>query len=171
VPLLPIHILFINLVTDSLPALALAAEPAEGDVMRRPPRPPSEGILEAGLWQHALWVGLLMGASALAALVVAEREEAAQTMVFTVLTIAQLLHVLVVRSERRALLARGLFANPALLVSVAGLVGLQLAVIYLPALNVLLDTRPLNIGELLTCVALATIAPIAAEIEKGLRNR
>ena len=66
IPLLPIHILWVNLVTDGLPGLALAAEPAERGVMRRPPRPPGESVFTHGLWQHALWVGLLIGALCLA---------------------------------------------------------------------------------------------------------
>src|SRR5688572_14556475 len=58
IPLLPIHILWVNLVTDGLPGLALAAEPAEPGVMKRPPRPPGESVFAGGLWQHTLWVGL-----------------------------------------------------------------------------------------------------------------
>ena len=61
IPLLPIHILWINLVTDGLPGLALAVEPAERDVMQRPPRPPQESLFAHGMWQHIVWVGLLMG--------------------------------------------------------------------------------------------------------------
>jgi Ca2+-transporting ATPase len=57
IPLLPIHILWVNLVTDGLPGLALAAEPAERGVMQRPPRPPRESLFAHGLWQHILWVG------------------------------------------------------------------------------------------------------------------
>ena len=61
IPLLPIHILWVNLVTDGLPGLALATEPAEPGVMQRPPRPPAESVFAHGLWQHCLWVGLLIG--------------------------------------------------------------------------------------------------------------
>ena len=61
IPLLPIHILWVNLVTDGLPALALAGEPTEGDVMQRPPRPPTESVFAHGLGIHILWVGLLIG--------------------------------------------------------------------------------------------------------------
>ena len=66
IPLLPIHILWVNLITDGLPGLALAAEPAEPGLMQRPPRPPAEGVFAHGLWQHAVWVGLLIGGLTLA---------------------------------------------------------------------------------------------------------
>lgn len=66
IPLLPLHILWINLVTDGLPGLAFAAEPAERGVMRRPPRPPGESLFAGGMWQHTLWVGLLIAALCLA---------------------------------------------------------------------------------------------------------
>ncbi len=65
IPLLPIHILWINLVTDGLPGLALAVEPEERGIMQRPPRPPGESIFAHGMWQHIVWVGLLMGALSL----------------------------------------------------------------------------------------------------------
>ena len=110
IPLLPIHILWVNLVTDGLPGLALAAEPAERGVMQRPPRPPQESVFAHGLWQHALWVGLLIGALCLGVQAWALRagaDEAAnahwQTMVFTVLTFAQMAHLLAIRSERESL--------------------------------------------------------------------
>ena len=104
VPLLPIQILWINLVTDGLPAIALGLEPAEPDTMRRPPRPPTESIFARGLWQHALWVGLLMAAVCLALLVGARAMGWPwQTMVFTTLALLQLGHALAVRSERELL--------------------------------------------------------------------
>ncbi len=94
VPLLPIQILWVNLVTDGLPGLALAAEPAERGVMQRPPRPPRESVFAHGLWQHALLVGLLIGALCLgvqAWALAGDGGDAAkthwQTMVFTVLTL------------------------------------------------------------------------------------
>ena len=69
VPLLPVQILWINLVTEGLPAIALGLEPVERDTMRRPPRSPTESIFARGLWQHALWVGLLMAVVCLGLLV------------------------------------------------------------------------------------------------------
>jgi Ca2+-transporting ATPase len=102
IPLLPIHILWINLVTDGLPGLALAAEPAEKGVMQRPPRHPRESVFSQGLGVHIIWVGLLMGAASLFTQAWAIKTGHAhwQTMVFTVLCLSQMGHVLAIRSER-----------------------------------------------------------------------
>jgi P-type Ca2+ transporter type 2C len=101
IPLLPIHILWINLVTDGLPGLALTAEPAERDVMRRSPRPPHEGIFAHGLGFHVVWVGVLMAALALGTEVWLFEPGSVhwQTMIFSVLAFSQLAHVLAIRSE------------------------------------------------------------------------
>ncbi len=116
IPLLPIHILWVNLVTDGLPGLALAAEPAERNVMRRPPRPPDESLFAHGLWQHVLFIGLLIGGLCLGvqAWALASGREHWQTMVFTVLTLSQMAHVLAIRSERESLFRQGPgFQSPA----------------------------------------------------------
>ncbi|MGE5319975.1 MAG: cation-translocating P-type ATPase, partial [Hyphomicrobiaceae bacterium] len=112
-PLLPIHILWINLVTDGLPGLALAGERAERSVMRRPPRPPTESLFAHGMWQHIVWVGLLMGGVSLLTQAWAIHIGSAhwQSMVFTVLTLSQLGHVLAIRSERESLFTQGLLSN------------------------------------------------------------
>src|SRR3989338_476430 len=91
IPLLPIHILWINLVTDGLPALALTAEPAERGVMRRPPRQPQESLFSHGMWQHMIWVGLLMAGLTLFTQAWAYHTGSShwQTMAFTVLTLSQ----------------------------------------------------------------------------------
>ena len=101
IPLLPIHILWVNLVTDGLPGLALAAEPAERGIMRRPPRAPTESLFAHGMWQHILFGGLLIGALCIAVQSWAMRTapSQAQTMVFTTLTFAQMALVLAIRSE------------------------------------------------------------------------
>ena len=113
IPLLPIHILWVNLVTDGLPGLAFTAEPAEPRIMRRPPRPPQESIFAHGMWQHILWVGLLTGGLSIASQAWAYNrgEPYWQTVVFTVLTISQLFHSLAVRSERESIFRIGLFSN------------------------------------------------------------
>ncbi|MDD3449112.1 MAG: cation-translocating P-type ATPase [Gammaproteobacteria bacterium] len=170
IPLLPIHILWINLVTDGLPGLALAAEPAERGIMDRPPRPPRESIFAHGMWQHMIWVGLLIGGLSILGQAWAVGTGSAhwQTVVFTVLTLAQLFHVLAVRSERESLFRRGRPGNPALLGAVLLTVGLQLAVIYLPALNGIFRTQPLSLAELGACFALAAVVLVAVEAEKAL---
>lgn len=171
VPLLPIHILWINLVTDGLPGLALAAEPAEQGVMHRPPRPPDESIFAGGMWQHMLWIGLLIGALSLGAQTWALNNNSAQwqTMVFTVLTFCQLAHVMVIRSETDSLWKIGLFSNLPLLGAVLLTIMLQLCVIYLPFLNEIFNTNPLSPLELAMCFFLPLIVIVVVEIEKHIR--
>ncbi|HUW37084.1 MAG TPA: cation-translocating P-type ATPase [Rhodocyclaceae bacterium] len=170
IPLLPIHILWINLVTDGLPGLALASEPAERDVMRRPPRPPEESVFARGMWQHIVWAGLLMGGVALGTQAWAHHNGSAhwQTMVFMVLTLSQLGHVLAIRSERESLFAIGIASNPRLLAAVLFTVLLQLATVYLPLFNAWFKTEPLSAGELAACLALSAIVFLAVEFEKWL---
>jgi len=172
IPLLPIHILWINLVTDGLPGLALAVEPEERGLMQRPPRPPGESIFAHGMWQHMVWVGLLMGAVCLltqgASLYM---DWHWQTMVFTVLTLSQLGHVLAVRSERESLFSQGVRSNTPLWLAVVLTVALQLAVIYVPVLNPLFRTEPLDAVELTVCLAMSTVVFFAVEGEKWLVRR
>jgi Ca2+-transporting ATPase len=175
IPLLPIHILWINLVSDGLPGLALAAEPAEREVMRRPPRPPGEGIFARGLGWHVLWVGLLMAALTLGAQAAFVQAGASQphwqTVVFTMLCFVQLGHVLAVRSERDSLWRMGLSGNPFLLGAVLLTLSLQLAIIYVPALNSLFGTQPLRAAELALTLAGALCVMGAVEAEKFIRAR
>jgi Ca2+-transporting ATPase len=173
IPLLPIHILWINLVTDGLPGLALAAEPAGKGIMSRKPRAPGESIFAHGMWQHILWVGLLIGGLSIAsqAWAIARGVEYWQTVVFTVLTVSQLFHSLAVRSETESLFRIGLFSNLPILGAVAVTVLLQLAVIYVPALNAVFHTRPLPLPDLAVCLALPALVLFAVEIEKLLIRR
>jgi Ca2+-transporting ATPase len=178
IPLMPIHILWVNLVTDGLPGLALATEPAERGVMQRPPRPPGESVFAHGLWQHALWVGLLIGGLCLgvqAWALSSHGDDAArthwQTMVFTVLTLAQMAHLLAIRSERDSLFTQGLASNAPLLGAVALTLVLQLATIYVPWLQPIFHTQPLSAGELALCFGLAAVVFVAVEIEKLWRRR
>jgi Ca2+-transporting ATPase len=173
IPLLPIQILWINLVTDGLPGLMLAAEPEEPDIMRRPPRPPTEGVLARGLGVHALWVGLLMAALTLGTQAWFFHAGSAhwQTMAFTVLCLAQLAHVLAIRSERHSLFTQGLLSNRPLLGAVVLTVGLQLATIYVPALQVVFKTEPLGVAELALALGTAGVVFVAVEIEKWTMRR
>jgi Ca2+-transporting ATPase len=172
-PLTALQILWINLVTDGLPGLALSAEPAERDVMRRRPRPPDESIFAHGMAAHILWVGLLIGALTLATQAWTwSRDQAEwQTMVFTVLVFAQLFHCLGIRSERFSLFSIGLFSNPALVVALLVTALAQVAVIYLPPLNAVFRTMPLSASQLGACLAIGSIVLVAVELEKFARRR
>jgi Ca2+-transporting ATPase len=169
-PLLPIHILWINLVTDGLPGLAFTAEPAERGIMRRPPRAPGESIFAHGMWQHMIWVGLFVGGVSIAAQAWAidRGVEYWQTVVFTVLTVSQLFHSLAVRSESESLFTLGLTSNPYMLGAVLLTVTLQLLVIYVPAFNPIFKTQPLPLYDLAVCLALSSLTLVAVEIEKAM---
>ncbi|MDH3991935.1 MAG: HAD-IC family P-type ATPase, partial [Gammaproteobacteria bacterium] len=173
IPLLPIHILWINLVTDGLPGLAFSAEPAEPGIMKRPPRPPQESIFAHGMWQHIIWVGLYIAGISIAAMAWAINREVAywQTVVFTVLTVSQLFHSLAVRSETASLLRIGLFTNRPMLLAVSVTLLLQLAVIYLPVLNGIFHTQPLPALDLAICLGLSSTVLVVVEVEKWLVRR
>ncbi|MBP3981596.1 cation-translocating P-type ATPase [Acidovorax sp. JG5] len=173
IPLLPIHILWVNLVTDGLPGLALAAEPAERGIMQRPPRPPNESLFAQGMWQHILGMGLLIAGLCLAVQAWALHTGHAhwQTMVFTVLTLAQMAHVMAIRSESEPLWRLGLASNRPLLGAVLLTFALQMATIYVPFLNPIFRTEPLNLGELGICVAAALVVYAVVELEKAWRRK
>ncbi|MBI5204675.1 MAG: cation-translocating P-type ATPase [Nitrospirae bacterium] len=173
IPLLPIHILWINLMTDGLPALALSVEPAESDVMKRPPRNPKESVFAHGLGYHAIWVGLLMAGIVLfvQSWAVKTGNSHWQTMVFTVLCLTQLGHVLAIRSEKESLFKIGLFSNKPLLGAVLISFGFQMATIYIPFLNQIFKTQPLSFNELMFTIAASSIVFFAVEGEKFFKRR
>ncbi len=173
IPLLPIHILWINLVTDGLPALTLANEKAEADVMKRPPRPSGESLFADGVGYHIVWVGLLMAAVTLVTQAWSLQNGLShwQTMVFTVLALSQLGHVLAVRSDRTFLYRQGIFSNLPLIGSVVLTFLLQLGLIYIPAMNKVFHTQPLSWQELLFCIGMSLIVFHAVELEKYIRKK
>ncbi|MBN8783673.1 MAG: cation-translocating P-type ATPase [Terrimonas ferruginea] len=173
VPLLPIHILWINLVTDGLPGLALAAEKAERQIMQRPPRNPGESIFAGGLGVHVLWAGLFLAGITLVtqAWSINVGDAHWQTMVFTVLCFGQLFHVMAIRSEYNSLFSIGILSNKPMLWSIAGTFALQLGIIYLPFFNKIFHTQPLTWQELLICTGAATLIFWAVELEKLIRRR
>jgi len=172
IPLFPIHILWINLVTDGLPGLALAAEPAERRVMERPPRHPQESIFARGLGVHVIWVGLLMGFVTLFTQAWSLKNGLAhwQTMVFTVLCLSQMGHVMAIRSESESLFRQGLWSNRPLLGAFVLTFLLQMATIYVPALNPVFKTAPLTLAELVMTLLLSSIVFFAVELEKLVKN-
>lgn len=173
IPLLPIHILWINLVTDGLPGLALAAEPAEKGIMNRPPRHPRESIFAHGLGVQIIWIGLLMGGvSVLTQFLAINRGlQHWRTMVFTVLCFSQMGNVLAIRSEKQSLFSLGLFSNKPLFGAFILTVLLQLATVYVPFLNPVFKTHPLNAVELALTIGFSTIVFFAVEIDKAVRRR
>jgi Ca2+-transporting ATPase len=172
-PLLPIHILWINLVTDGLPGLALAVEPEERGNMQRPPRSPKESIFAMGMWQHILFIGLLTAGVSLFSQGWAyfSGSDHWQSMVFTVLTLSQMGHVLAIRSEQESLFTQGIFSNKLLLGAVFLTFTLQMAVLYVPVLQPIFKTAALSRDELLFCLALSSVIFLVVEIEKWLRRR
>ena len=173
IPLLPIHILWVNLVTDGLPGLALAAEPAERGVMQRPPRAPNENLFANGMWQHILGIGLLIAGLCLGvqAWALATGHAHWQTMVFTVLTLSQMAHVLAIRSETDALWQIGLASNRPLLGAVLLTFAMQMATIYVPILNPIFKTEALSLAELAICLGAAAVVGVTVEIEKAWRRK
>lgn len=172
-PLLPLQILWINLVTDGLPGLALGVEPAERGTMRRSPHPPQETIFARGLGWHVIWVGLLMGLVSLALGFWTWRSGviAWQTMIFTTLTLSQMGHALAIRSERESLLRLGLLSNKPLIGAVALTFVAQMAVVYIPFLQEIFETVALSASELALSLLLSVIVFMAVEGEKWWARR
>ena len=168
VPLSPLQILWMNLVTDGLPALALAVEPAEPDVMKRPPFSPRESIFARGLGYYMVRVGIVFGIVNIGLMALAHQyfPEHWKAMVFTSLCIAQMGHAIAVRSNNRLTLEVDLFSNPYLLWAVTVTTGLQLALLYVPFLQDFFGTQPLTITELLICLGFSTSLFVWVELEK-----
>ena len=171
-PLLPIHILWINLVTDGLPGLALSAEKAEPNIMQRPPRKASESLFAEGIGVHIVWVGLFMAFLTLGTQAWAIHNDNAhwQTMVFTVLSMAQLAHAFAIRSDYELIYKKGFFTNPLLLGAVLFVFILQLGVIYLPFANEIFKTQPLTLFELGFCIGATVLLFHAVELEKLVKQ-
>jgi P-type Ca2+ transporter type 2C len=171
VPLLPVHILWINLVTDGLPGLALAAEKAEANIMNRPPRKADESLFAGGLGIHIVWVGLFMAFLTLGtqAWAIHEGNIHWQTMVFTVLSFAQLANAFAVRSDYEFIYKKGLFTNPFLTCAILLTFLLQLGVVYLPVANRILKTQPLTFTELALCVFISAVLFHMVELEKWIK--
>ncbi|WP_244851469.1 cation-transporting P-type ATPase [Caballeronia sp. SL2Y3] len=169
-PLLPIQILWINLVTDGLPGLALAAEPAEPDIMRRAPRPPRESLFAGGMWQRIVGVSLAISLLTLGteACALAAGQAQWQTMAFTVLSLSQMGLVLGIRSARRSVFELGLCSNRALAGAVCVTVALQIAAIYVPFFNDMLHTTPLDAWQLAVSLAVSSVVLALVEFEKYL---
>ena len=173
VPLLAIHVLWINLITDGLPGLAFAYEPSEANSMKRPPIDPRQTIFADGLGWFIGWVGLLVGSVTIGmqAWAIENNGTHWQTMAFSVLCFSQLGLALTVRSRRESVFSIGLLANKPMLGAVVLTFGLQLMIIYVPFFNDLFSTEPLTWAELGITLAVSSIVFWAVELQKLIGRR
>jgi Ca2+-transporting ATPase len=149
-------------------------EPAEKNIMRRPPRHPQENIF-SGMWFQIIWIGLLMGGVSIFTQAWAINQDYDharwQTMVFTVLCLSQMGNAFALRSERESFFRQGMFTNMAMFSAVLLTFLLQMAVIYVPSLNPVFKTTPLGTEDLLITLMISTIVFFAAETEKWWLRR
>ncbi len=174
VPLAPLQILWMNLVTDGFPALALAMEPAEPGMMNHPPHDPQESIFARGLGLYMIRVGIVFAILAISLMLWSYQYTHAtpgnpdrwKTMVFTMLCLAQMGHAIAVRSSYRLAIEMSPISNPYVLLAVVVTSILQLLLIYVPTLRNFFGTHYLSIGELLICVGFSLLLFVWLEAEK-----
>ena len=166
-PLAPVQLLWLNLVTDSLPALALGVEPVEEGVMEEEPRDANAGLFDKKFSLRLAWQGLMVGGLTLTAYFLGftwlaapgMEGAAANTMAFATLTLCQLFHAFNVRSEDRSLFSQGVLSNPAMNRAFLAGLAMQLSVLLIPPLQGVFSVVPMNAPQWLTVMALA-MAPI-----------
>ncbi|MFN6481355.1 MULTISPECIES: cation-translocating P-type ATPase [unclassified Nostoc] len=176
VPLTPLQILWMNLVTDGLPALALAVEPPEPDVMQRPPFSPRESIFARGLGSYMIRIGIIFAIISIALMWWAYQHTHAdgyqgdpdtwKTMVFTTLCIAQMGHAIAIRSNNRLTIEINPFSNIFVLAAVVVTTILQLMLVYVPPLRDFFGTHYLNMQELGICIGFSALMFVWIEAEK-----
>ncbi len=180
VPLTPLQILWMNLVTDGFPALALAVEPADPNVMKRPPHDPQESIFARGLGGYIVRIGCILAILTISLMVWSHGYTTAhptledpegkrwKTIVFTTLCIAQMGHAIAIRSSTRLTLELNPLSNPYLWTSVVLTTLLQLLLIYVPVLRQFFGTHYLSLGELGVCLGVSSLMFVWIELEKLL---
>ena len=187
VPLLPIHILWINLVTDSLPALALAVDPAEEDVMERKPNKPEKGIFTKGMTWRIVYQGIMIGIITLAAFIIGLatpdkdlpviegltneeiRVEIGQTMAFTVLALSELVHVFNIRNNKKSIFKTKAFNNKTLLLAIGVSAALMLVILFIPALRHIFSIPVLPTANIIEIILLVFSPIVIVEIFKLLK--
>ena len=182
-PLLPIQILWVNLVTDSLPALALAYDPAEKDVMNRKPKKNSKGVFTKGITFRVVYQGVMIGLLTLTAFILGlttteavdgltleeTKIETAQTMAFAVLAFSELVHVFNVRNSKKSLFKSNPFNNKYLLLAILVSAVLMFAVLLIPALRSIFSIIVLPMDKLAETIALVLAPIVIVEIMKLLK--
>ena len=173
-PLLPLQILWINLVTDGLPGLALAEEKGERNVMDRSPYHPNESVFSRGLGADIIWIGIMMGAISLGIGYFGWRQDPHgpwQTMVFTTMVLSQMGNALAIRSSRDFLWQIGLLSNRLMVFAVISTFVLQLALIYIPFFQNIFQIQPLSLGQLAICLGASVLAFSIVELSKLFRRK
>lgn len=186
VPLLPIHILWINLVTDSLPALALAVDPPQKDVMDRRPNK-NKSVFTKGMIWRIVYQGILIGVITIVAFIVGLatpdenlpviegltneqiKVEIGQTMAFCVLAFSQLVHVFNVRDNKTSIFKTGIFSNKQLILAVLASAALMLGILLIPALRHVFSIPVLPVGNILEIVVLSIMPLIVVELFKLIK--
>lgn len=195
-PLLPIHILWVNLVTDSLPALALAVDPAEKDVMNRKPLKPGKGIFTKGMTWRIVYQGLMIGLLTLAAFIIGLatpvenlpvvevktadgmtrvlsneeiKVEIGQTMAFIVLALSELVHVFNIRNNKKSIFKTGIFNNSKLILAIAVSAALMFVILFIPALREIFSIPVLPLGNIIEVILLVIAPLVIVEIFKLLK--
>ncbi len=174
IPLLPLQILWMNLVTDGLPALALGVEPAEKNVMKRPPYSSTESVFGHGMLAFIIVIGIVMSIISIVIGYIAYQagDPTWQTLLFTTLIFAQLALALEARSEEESLFRLGLFTNRSMIWAILSTIALQLLVVYVPFLQVVFDTVALDVQHLLIPVGAGIAVILVVELWKWvLRHR
>ena len=174
-PLLPLQILWLNLLTDTFPALSLAVEPAEDDVMRRPPRDPQQAILSRRFLGGIAFYAVLIAGATLTAFVLAQGEDdagaRAGTIAFVTLALAQAFHLGNARSAADVLEPRRIVANPWAIGAVALVIGLQLLAVYTPGLARVLRVVPLTGQDWVMVLAAAATPAVVGQVIRLTRRR
>jgi Ca2+-transporting ATPase len=172
-PLTPLQILWVNLVTDGLPGLALTIEPAERNTMQRPPYHPKENIFGRGMGRDILWIGLLMGLISLGSGLIFwnANNPAWQTIIFTTITLSQMGNALATRSNRDLLVEIGPLSNKPLISAVLFTLVLQIAIIYVPFLQGVFKTTALSPVELAISLGLSLVVFLCVEFSKWILRK
>ncbi|MGB4428713.1 MAG: HAD-IC family P-type ATPase, partial [Thermacetogeniaceae bacterium] len=173
-PLTAIQILWLNLVTDGLPALALGVEPAEKDVMKQPPRKPDEGVFAGGMGVKIVWQGIVIGLLALAVYLLALRWgrtlPEAHTMTFATMALMQLVHSFNARSMEHSIFNLGIASNRSLIFAFFASAAITAAVIFVPFLREFFDTALLRVSDWFVVFGFALIPLIIVEISKMIKG-
>jgi len=172
IPLLPLQLLWLNLLTDGLLGLGIGVENAESDTMKRPPYSPREGVFSRGAGVQVMWVGALIGALALGlgSLYFFTGREQWQTMVFTSLAFMQVFQALASRSAKDSLFKIRLLSNPLLAGMALIVVALQLAVLYIPFLSAFFNVVPLSLCDLSIAAGAGVVVFVVMEVEKRVNS-